>query len=325
MRLRTVAIAMALLVTAAEAHAQTAGASWPARVVTLVVPNPAGSSNDIIARLVGRELSARIGQPVIIENRPGADGTIGVRQVVRAAPDGYTLSFGSSTAYAGVPYLYLNPPYDPLKDLAPVSIVGRSPYVFAVSPALGVKSVTELVALAKARPGQLNYSSIGEGSIAQLGMADFGEKMGIELQHIPYKSTAQSIVDVSTGIIQMQLATVAPTLPMFDAKKIQVLGIAGKNRLPVFPGVPTMAEAGIPGYEHTFWVALFAPAGTPEAIIARLNREVADALATDSVKQAFNAQGVETEHSGAAGLHQILQQDIENYRTIAAKAGIPRR
>ena len=145
-------------------------------MLTLVVPNPAGSSNDIIARLVGRELSTRIGQPVIIENRPGADGTIGVRQVVRAAPDGYTLSFGSSTAYAGVPYLYLNPPYDPLKDLAPVSIVGRSPYVFVVSPALGVKSVTELVALAKAKPGQLNYSSIGEGSIAQLGMADFDER-----------------------------------------------------------------------------------------------------------------------------------------------------
>ena len=215
-------------------------------LVTLVVPNPAGSSNDIIARLVGRELSTRIGQPVIIENRPGADGTIGVRQVVRAAPDGYTLSFGSSTAYAGVPYLYLNPPYDPLKDLARSQSWGAARMSSRCLPRWA-KSVTEVVALAKARPGQLNYSSIGEGSIAQLGMADFGERTGIELQHIPYKSTAQSIVDVSTGIIQMQLATVAPTLPMFDAKKIRVLGIAGKNRLSLFQVFPRWRKLGFQG------------------------------------------------------------------------------
>lgn len=325
MLLRTIATVISLLAFIPTADAQTTSSAWPTRPVTVIVPNPAGSSNDIIARIVGRDLSARIGQPVIIENRPGADGTIGVRQVVRAAPDGYTLSFGSSTAYAGVPYLYNNPPYDPLKDLAPVSIVGRSPYVFAVFPGLGVKSVTDLVELAKKRPGQLNYSSIGEGSIAQLGMVDFSEKMKIELQHIPYKSTAQSIIDVSTGIIHMQLATVAPTVPLFEAKKIQVLGIAGKNRLPVFPGVPTMAEAGIPDYEHTFWVAMFAPAGTPESILVRLNREVAAGLATDSVKQAFNTQGVETEYSGSAGLQRILQHDIESYRNVASKAGIPRR
>ena len=293
--------------------------------MTLIVPNPAGSSNDIVARIIGRDLSTRIGQPVIIENRPGADGTIAVRQVVRAASDGYTFSFGSSTSYAGVPYLYINPPYDPLKDLAPVSIVGRSPYVFAVYPGLGVKTIGDLVTLAKSKPGQLNYSSIGEGSVAHLGMVDFSEKMGIKIQHIPYKSTAQSIIDVSTGVIQMQLATVAPSLPLFEAKKIQVLGIAGKNPLSLFPGVPTMTQAGIPAYEHTFWVAMFAPAGTPDAIITRLNHEIAAGLATDSVKQAFNAQGVETEHSGSEGLHRILQQDIENYRNIASKAGIPRR
>ena len=325
MLLKTIAALMLLLAPMSAVCAQSGSSAWPTRPLTVIVPNPAGSSNDIIARIVGRDLSARLGQPVIIENRPGADGTIGVRQVVRAAPDGYTLSFGSSTAYAGVPYLYTSPPYDPLKDLAPISIVGRSPYVFAVFPGLGVKSVAELVELAKTKPGQLNYSSIGEGSIAQLGMVDFGERMKIDLQHIPYKSTAQSIIDVSTGIIHMQLATVAPTVPLFDAKKIQVLGIAGKNRLPVFPGIPTMAEAGVPGYEHTFWVAMFAPAGTPEPIIARLNAEIAAGLANDTVKQAFNVQGVETEHSGSAGLQQILRQDIESYRKIASKAGIPRR
>ncbi len=325
MLLRTITLAIVMTASVTVSDAQTSSEAWPTRPLTLIVPNPAGSSNDIIARIVGRDLSTRLGQPVIIENRPGADGTIGVRQVVRAAPDGYTFSFGSSTAYAGVPYLYLNPPYDPLKDLAPISIVGRSPYVFVVSPSLEAKSVADVVALAKAKPGHLNYSSIGEGSIAQLGMADFEERMGIKLQHIPYKSTAQSIVDVSTGIIQMQLATVAPTVPLFEAQKVRVLGIAGKNRLSLFQGVPTMAEAGVPGYEHTFWVAMFAPASTPQPIVERVNREIRAGLATAALRQAFNLQGVETEHSGAEGLQHILQNDIMTYRSTASKAGVPRR
>ena len=156
-------------------------------------------------------------------------------------------------------------------------------------------------------------------------MADFEERMGIELQHIPYKSTAQSIVDVSTGIIQMQLATVAPTVPLFEAQKVRVLGIAGKNRLSLFQGVPTMAEAGVPGYEHTFWVAMFAPASTPQPIVERVNREIRAGLATAALRQAFNLQGVETEHSGAEGLQHILQNDIMTYRSTASKAGVPRR
>ena len=325
MLLRTITLAMVMTASVTVSDAQTSSEPWPTRPLTLIVPNPAGSSNDIIARIVGRDLSTRLGQPVIVENRPGADGTIGVRQVVRAAPDGYTFSFGSSTAYAGVPYLYLNPPYDPLKDLAPISIVGRSPYVFVVSPSLEAKSVADVVALAKAKPGHLNYSSIGEGSIAQLGMADFEERMGIKLQHIPYKSTPQSIVDVSTGIIQMQLATVAPTVPLFEAQKVRVLGIAGKNRLSLFQGVPTMAEAGVPGYEHTFWVAMFAPASTPQPIVERVNKEIRAGIATAALRQAFNLQGVETEHSGAEGLQHILQNDIMTYRSTASKAGVPRR
>jgi tripartite-type tricarboxylate transporter receptor subunit TctC len=322
--LRSIAVMLSLLLVVSVARAQPSGAVWPTRPVTFVVPNPAGSATDLVARVVARDLSQRIGQPVIIENRPGADGTIGVRQVVKSAPDGYTISFGSPSAFAAAPYVYTNLAYDPMKDLVPISMVGRTPYAFAIYPGLGVKNILELVALAKAKPGQFNYSSIGEGSVAHLGMVVFAEKMGLQLQHVPYKTTAQSIIDVATGIIHMQLASIPPIVSLHESKKIQVLGIAGKNRIPLMPDVPTIAEAGIPAYEQTFWLAMFGPAGVPTPIVARLNREVAAGLQTEAVKNAFMAQGVETERSTPDGLGEILRQDIDAYREVASKAGIPR-
>jgi tripartite-type tricarboxylate transporter receptor subunit TctC len=322
--LRSIAATLSLLLTVHIAHAQPAGSAWPTRPVTFVVPNPAGSATDLVARVIARDLSQRLGQPVIIENRPGADGTIGVRQVVKSAPDGYTISFGSPSAYAAAPYVYTNLAYDPVKDLVPISMVGRTPYAFAVYPGLGVKNILELVALAKSKPGQLNYSSIGEGSVAHLGMVVFADKMGLQLQHVPYKTTAQSIVDVATGIIHMQLASIPPIISLRESKKIQVLGIAGKNRIALMQDVPTMVEAGIPDYEQTFWLAMFGPAGTPAPIVARLNREVTAGLQTEAVKNAFMVQGVETEPSTPAGLGEILRHDIDEYRVVATKAGIPR-
>src|SRR5215467_1902968 len=321
--LRLNAVLLAIVVPSL-AQAQSQPTPWPSRPVTLVVPNPAGSATDLVARVIARDLTARLGQPIVIENRPGADGTIGVRQVVRSAPDGYTFSFGTPSAYAAAPYVYTNLSYDPVKDLAPVSMVGRTPYAFVAYPGLGVNNIRELVTYAKARPGKLNYSSIGEGSIAHLGMVLFAEKMGLDLHHVPYKTTAQSIIDIASGIIHMQLASVSPIVSLYESKKIQVLGIAGKRRLPLLPGVPTMAEAGIPAYEQTFWLAMFAPAGTPAPIVERLNREIGAGLRTDAVINAFIAQGVETEHSTPEGLAGILVRDIEAYRELASKAGIAR-
>jgi tripartite-type tricarboxylate transporter receptor subunit TctC len=320
----TIFFVFTLSICAASAQQPGLAAGWPVRPVTFVVPFPAGSATDLIARVVARDLSGRIGQPVIIENRPGADGTIGVRQVARSAPDGYTFSFASPSAYAAAPYVYTNLAYDPTKDLAPVSMVGRTPYAFAVYPDLGVTNILGLVALAKSKPGQLNYSSIGEGSIAHLGMVVFAEKMGVDIHHVPYKTTAQSIIDVSTGIIHMQLASIPPIVSLHQARKIAVLAIAGKNRIPLMPEVPTMGEAGIPDYEQTFWLAIFAPAGTPDPVIHRLNREIAAGLQTGAVKSAFVSQGVETEHSTPLELGEILKRDIENYRGVASKAKIAR-
>jgi tripartite-type tricarboxylate transporter receptor subunit TctC len=182
----------------------------------------------------------------------------------------------------------------------------------------------ELVVYAKARPGKLNYSSIAEGSIGRIGMVVFAEKIGLDLHHVPYKTTAQSIIDVASGIIHMQLASVPPIISLYESKKIQALGIAGKRRIPLMPDVPTMAEAGIPDYEQTFWLAMFAPAGTPAPLVARVNREIGAGLLTDAVIKAFVAQGVETEHSTPEGLAEILVRDIENYREVASKTGIAR-
>jgi tripartite-type tricarboxylate transporter receptor subunit TctC len=180
----------------------------------------------------------------------------------------------------------------------------------------------ELVALAKSKPGTLNYSSVGEGSISHVGMLVFANKMGIELTHIPYKSTAQSIIDVSTGLIHLQLASIPPALSLYQAGKVQVLAVAGPQRIALMPDVPTMAEAGVADYEATFWLAMFAPAGTSAAIVARLNRELADVLKTDAVKQAFAAQGVVPEHSTPEALGVLLQRDIETFRGVMTKAGI---
>jgi tripartite-type tricarboxylate transporter receptor subunit TctC len=321
---RSAVIVLTLLLLPGPTRAQEDVSPWPVRPVTFIVPNLAGSATDVLARVLARSLSERLGRAFIIETRPGADGTLGTRQAVKAASDGYTFLFSPPTALSAAPYFYASLPYDPTKDLVPVAMVGRTPYAFAVYPGLGVNNMLELVALAKSKPGQLNYSSSGEGSIAHLGMAVFTDKVGIDVRHIPYKSTAQSIVDVATGIIQMQLATIPPILSLYAAKKIGVLAVAYKNRLPVLPDVPTVAEAGIPDYEESFWVAVFAPVGTPAPIVARLNQEIGAAVQSDEVKKAFAQQASETEHSTPDGLAKILQDDIQAYREIATKVGMPR-
>lgn len=300
-------------------------AAWPTRTITLLVPYPAGSATDIAARILVQELGPRLGKPIVIENRPGADATIGTRAVARAAPDGYTLALGTPSAYVSAPVLYANVGYDPARDFAPISLVGRTPYVFAVYPGLGVKTISELVALAKSKPGALNFSSVGEGSVSHVGMLIFARKMGIALTHVPYKSTAQSIVDVSTGIIHMQLASIPPTVPLYQAGKIQVLAVAGAKRVAMMPDVPTMAEAGVPDYEATFWLAMFAPAGTAAAVVTRLNRELDDVLRTKTLAQAFAPQGIEPEHSSPEALAALLRHDIDAFRKIADAAGIKLR
>jgi tripartite-type tricarboxylate transporter receptor subunit TctC len=226
--------------------------NWPNRPITLLVPYSAGSAFDTLARTLIGPIGNTIGQPVIIEDRPGADGMIAGRATARAEPNGYTQYFGVTTSLSLAHLLQPNLGFDPRKDFAPVSMVGQTAYLLVVNSELGVKSIPDVVALARSKPGALNFSSTGEGSIAHLGMLVLAKKLGIEMTHVPYKSTAQSIVDVASGVIQLQLATIAPTIPLYQSGKVRILGVASDHRNPSLPDIPTLQEQGVPDFRNTF-------------------------------------------------------------------------
>jgi tripartite-type tricarboxylate transporter receptor subunit TctC len=297
-------------------------ADWPSRPLNLLVPYPAGSASDTFARTMIGPLREKLGQPFIIENRVGADGMIAGRAVARSEPNGYTQYLGVTTSLSLATNLQPNLGFDPRKDFAPVSMVGQTAYLLVVNSALGVNSVPELVALAKSKPGALNYSSTGEGSIAHLGMLVLAKKLGIEMTHIPYKTTAQSIIDVASGVIQLQLATISPTIPLYQAGKVRILGVASDRRTPILPEVPTLQEQGVANFQATFSMGLFLPAGSPEAIVRRLNQAVGETLADAAIQKAFFNQGFEPKHSSPAELGQYLAAETETYRQIVTDHGI---
>jgi tripartite-type tricarboxylate transporter receptor subunit TctC len=314
-------VAASLLVTGA-AVAQTGDAGWPDRPIRLVVPFPAGSSTDIVARIIAQKLAHRLGQQIVIENRAGASGNIGADTVAKAAPDGYTIGIATASTHAVAASLSANLPYDPIKDFAPVSMIGSQPYVLVLYPGLPANNLAELVALAKAKPGTLNYGSAGVASLAHLATALFATMAGVNIVHVPYKSSAQSVTDMITGRLDMQFATIAPTLPNIRAGRLRALAISGKARVAALPEVPTVAESGIAGYEAALWVSLVAPSATPPAIIARLNREVSEILNSSEGKEALVAQGMEPEPGPPEALTERIRSDIEKWRGVVAKAGI---
>jgi len=318
--IRLVLMVLAALVTTAEA--QTSTSAWPERPIRLIVPFPAGSSTDIVARLIGQKLGARLGQQVVIENRAGASGNIGADAVAKATPDGYTLGIATASTHAVAVSLGANLPYDPLKDFAPVGMLGSQPYVLVLYPGVPARDLKELIALAKAKPDTLNYGSAGVASLAHLATALFTNMAGVSITHVPYKSSAQSMTDLITGRLDMQFATIGPSLPNIRAGQLRALVTSGKTRASVLPEVPTVAEAGIAGYEASLWVALVMPAGAPTAVIARLNREVNDIISSAEGKEALVAQGVEPEPGPPEALTQQIRGDIEKWRSVAAKAGI---
>ena len=316
-------IVIALCSQTLSSRPADAQANWPDRPVTFVIPFPAGSATDVVARIVGREMGKRLGQPVIIENRAGGDGINGTRLAARSDPDGYTLTIGTPSSYAAAPTVHAGSlPYDPVKDFVPISLIGRTPYLLAVYPGLGVKSVEDLVKLAKSKPGALNYSSVGEGSVARIGMLTFALQKGMSLMHIPYKTSAQSVVDLAAGVIDLQLATIPPTLPLYQGGKLGVLAVTSAKRIALLPEIPTMQEAGVDGYDMTFWLAMFAPAKTPKPIVDKLNLVLRDALNVPEVKAALAKQGIEAESSSSDEMSEILKNDINIFRDAVIRAGI---
>jgi tripartite-type tricarboxylate transporter receptor subunit TctC len=308
-----------MALAAGSAAGQT---NWPERPIHLIVPFPAGSTTDVIGRIVGNRLGARLGQQIVVENRVGASGTIGMDAVAKAAPDGYTIGFATASTHALAPILATKPLYNPLTDFKPLIMVGSAPYVLVTYPGLPAKNLGELIALAKSKPGALNYGSAGPASLAHLAGALFGSLTGTEMTHVPYKSSAQSVTDLISGRLDMQFATIIPTLPNIRAGKLRALATTGARRVAALADVPTVAESGVPGYEAVLWTAFVMPAATPDAVVTRLNREIADILNSKETRDALIAQGTEPEPGPPGALTTRIKADMDKWRELIKKAGI---
>ena len=302
--------------------ATAADHAYPTRPVRLVVGYPPGGSTDIAARLVGQKLAPVFAQTVVIDNRAGASGTIGASIVVKAEPDGHTLSFAASPEVAIYRALMKNPPYDVLKDLQPVTLVGRVPFMLVVHPSVAAGSVKELIALAKAKPGALNFASFGNGTSNHLVGEAFRAAAGVNIVHIPYKGSAPAITDLLGGQVQMTFDTVPVVLPQVRAGKLKALAVATPRRSPLAPDVPTMDEAGIAGFFGGTWFGVLAPARTPPSIVERLNREISTILRAPDVVQTFTDRGIEPVGNSTAEFRAFIEAESRRWLKVAQDAGV---
>ena len=315
-------VALLLAIIAAPAAPALAQSDLPDRPMRLIVPFPAGSATDTVSRILMQKLGVRLGQQIVVENRPGASGSIGIDMIAKAAPDGATIGLITASTHGVAPALGNKLPYDPIKDFKPIAMVGAAPYVLAMYPGIPAKTVAELVALAKTKPGELNYGSAGLASVAHLAAALFASETGIELTHVPYKSSAQSSIDMITGRLDMQFATVAPTLQNIRDGKLRALATTGRKRVFVLPDVPTMIESGVKDYDVALWFGYVAPAGTPDAIVARLNRDMAAILSDPETAETLRQQGFEPEPGPPETLSARIRSETEMWRGLIAKTGI---
>lgn len=306
------------LLTANAALAQT----YPAKPVRLIVPFPPGSATDAAARLVAGRLSDALGQSVVVDNRAGASGNIGVELGARAVADGYTLSLGTTSTHAVGPGTNPRLPYDPVRDFAPISLLGSSPYVLAVHTSVAATNLRDFIALAKSKPGEIRYASAGNTSLAHLAGELFSGMAGVKLNHIPYKSSALSVVDLLAGRIELQFGSISPTLPHIRSNRLRALAVTGATRLAALAETPTVIESGLRGYEVTLWFGILAPAKTPSAIIARLNRDLVATINSPEVRDALLAQGVQPGAGTPAAFAGLIQRELEKWRGVAKAAGI---
>ena len=312
-----VALLLALLVSQA-ALAQ----AWPNRPVRFLVPFAAGAGiNDIMARLVGQHLGAGLGQPVVIENRAGAGGIAGTEAAAKAAPDGYTFLMTNVSLVTSA-FLYAGLPYDPQKDFVPVTLVATSPLMLVVHPSVAAKSVQELVALAKANPGRLNFGSGGVGSTPHLSVELFKSAAGIDAVHVPYKGGAPALNDLIGGQLSFMIENVPGTMPFVKGGRLRALAITSAQRSPLEPALPTMAESGVPGYEVVGWQGLFGVAGTPPDIVARLQAEVAKVLRLPEVRERLAALGAEPVGSTPAEFGAFVRAENARWGRIIREKGI---
>jgi tripartite-type tricarboxylate transporter receptor subunit TctC len=309
--------AAALLLGTAMAGAQP----YPAKPVRFVVPFPAGGSADTLARTIGLHLGERLGQQFVVENRPGAGGNLGTELVAKSPSDGYTLLMTPSSI-AIAPALYKRLAYDPVKDFAPVTLVGNIPMVVVVNPQFPAKTLGELIALAKAKAGEINYASAGNGTTNHLAVELFKATTGIDMVHIPYKGNPLAVLDVISGQVSVFFDFVLTGLPHVREGRVRALATTGAKRSAVLPDVPTVIEAGVPGYEAGTWFGVYAPAGTPGDIVAKLDTEIQAVLALPQVKERFDGLGVELTAAGPEALEALTKSDLAKWGPIVKQAGI---
>jgi len=293
---------------------------YPTRPVRVIVPFSPGGAVDGPMRLIAQELSKRWGQQVVVENKPGAGATIGTEIVAKSAPDGYTLLLASQTNAISAT-LYQKLPFDPIEDFAPITLIGREPGVLVVNPALPVKTLQEFIAYVKARPGQVDYASSGNGSGQHLFMAMLASMTGMRLSHVPYKGSGQATTDLLAGQVMASIPGTAGMVGHIKAGKLRPLAVTGATRSPQLPDVPTVAEQGVPGYEAYVWMGLLAPKGTPQGIIDKIYRDVNDVLASNEVKSYFATAGIEIVGSTPAEFGAFYRRERAQWAKIIKETG----
>ena len=319
--MRTLIVALAVLAGLVATMPASAQQAFPAKPVRIVVPFTPGGGVDIYARVIAARLSESLGQSVVVENRAGAGGTLGTNVVAKAPADGHTLLFTTGGTLAVAVSLFKDLPYDPARDFAPVARVAETPLVLVVGPAVQANSVRELLALAKAQPGRLAYAGVPGGGL-QLAGELFKSMGGVDIRYVPYKGGSAALADVQGGHVDLMFDNISQSMPLIKAGRLRALGVTTAKRVPALPDLPTIAQAGLPGYEITTWYGLVAPAGTPEAVVARLNREVLRIMALPEVQQRLAADGVEAATTSPEQFGEFIRAEIRKWAKLVQDAGI---
>lgn len=310
------------LLTCGTTLPAAAADTYPARPVRMVVTFPAGGPSDVIMRIIGQRLTDRWGPPVVIDNRGGAGGILGTEIVARAAPDGYTFLLGTAGGMTINPALQAKLSYDPFRDFAPVAMLVNNPQILVLHPAVPAKTLQELVALAKSRPGQLNAASAGTGTATHLGLELLKLTAGINVVHVPYKGGAPAVTDLMAGQVQMLFVSIPSVLPHVQAGKLRAVAVSSAKRSASAPDIPTVAESGYPDFEYSNWNALFAPAGTPQQIVSKMNAEIVKILNDPEVNRRLTSQGADPAPGTPAALAKYMRTDHERWKKVISSAGI---
>jgi tripartite-type tricarboxylate transporter receptor subunit TctC len=319
---RVLAAVIVAVATTLAGLAPACAQGYPTKPIRIIVPYPAGGTSDILARSIGQKLSESLGQPVIVENKPGANGNVGAEFVARAAPDGYTLLLADIGALAISPSVYPQLPFDPAKDFSPVTMVAYSPHILVVHPSVPASSVKELVALAKEKPGKLNFAISGVGGAPHLAGVDFALRTGIQWTYIPYKGGAQAIADVAGGQADVTMNGMLATYPLVQGGKLKLLAVSSAKRMSSIPNAPTIAESGVPGFETGSWQGVVAPAGTPRGVVAKLNSEISRIVTTPEMRDKLGVQGADVRTSTPDEFTSFIRTEMTKWAKVVKDANV---